>query len=265
MNRSSFVGSIMCIACCLSANAQVQYEAGMLLGFQHTVARRGPLQATNVSDVKFLKPFTRSIGVLFDMKTQQKKLFYGIEFMNDNNDFGYKAESHDLNTSPGLSLTSGKMSSGDWIDVYKGGVRVGYYVYKRRKIAISGVVVPSLGYYNASLLLADTTGNSSWRRNLVEIQYITYPTWQRQGIYFFLKSTVEIQYSWTQHFATSFMMSYQQGFTPFVIDTTNIVRPYELTGPQEHKYWTKVNGTALQWHFGFKYIFGSVRRSRSRA
>jgi hypothetical protein len=240
--------------------AQIHYEAGLVLGLQHTLAQRGPQYNTNVSDVKFLKPLCRSVGLLFDIKPEGKKVFYGIEFMYDDNDFGYKAESHNIDLSQGVSITSGDMTADDWLNIYKGGIRIGYPLYRKRKIQLLGVIIPSLGYYKFLQLLSDTSDNNFWRTDKVEVQYINYPTWQRQGVYFFLKGTMELQYKWNRHFASSIMMSYQQGFKPFVIDTMNIIRPFGPAGPQQHKYWTKVNGTALQWHFGFKYTFGNPRQ-----
>jgi hypothetical protein len=254
--KSNILLLIIClISICSNLVAQVKYETGLLLGLQHTIAGRGPKYKTNVSEVKFLKPLSRSVGAYFDIKPNINRVFYGIEFMWDDNDFGYKAESHNITRSQGLSITSGVLTASDWINIYKGGIRIGYHLYRKKKIQLVSIIIPSLGYYITSPILADTTSNKYEREDDLEIQYIAYPTWQKQGLYFFLKGTVELQYKWSQHFSTSLMMSYQQGFTPFVIDTRNIIRPYEPSGPQEHEYWTKVNGTALQWHIGFKYIF----------
>lgn len=249
------------VYCCPSSFAQEggsRYEIAFLLGFEHTLAQRGPRHTTEVSEVTFLKPIPKTLGGMFNISPAKGRLFYGIEFLYDEFDYGYEAESHDLLTGAGLGISSGKLRAGDRIALYKAGMRVGYRIYTSRKISVNSVLTPSIGHFTPSSLLADTSGNKHERAPyyVPEIQYIDYPPMQREGLYFLLKGTVEFQYRWNRHFATSFMMSYQQGFKPFYIDTTNIVRPYEYFGLKEHKYWTKINGTALQWHFGFIYTFG---------
>ncbi|MBX2907619.1 MAG: hypothetical protein KF744_16360 [Taibaiella sp.] len=237
------------------AFGQHKYELIFMPGIETTIAKRGPHYKTEVSSVKFLKPISKTMGGAFNI-TQSEKWSYGIEVFYDEFDYGYLAESHDIFSSSGVMLASGDMHADDRIALLKCGIRMGRWIMARKKIGFGVALVPSLGYYKKSLLLNDTTDNSFWREPYpLEIQYNGLIPYQRQGWNFLLKTSIEAQYQWSKHFATSLVISYQQGFSAFVVDSVNIVRPFELSGPKEHKYWTSVNGSAVQWHLGFKYFF----------
>ncbi len=239
------------------AQTRTVYELVFLPGFELTLAQRGPREMTEVSKVKFFRPVTKTVGGMFNIMPDGK-LFYGIEFLYDEFDYGYGALSHDVASSTHLYTSSGILSANDRVSLLKTGIRCGYRFFDTRKFQLMTAIIPSVGYYSESALLKDTSLNfyERYSNAPAEIWYLNYPPYQREGLSFLLKGTLEFQYNWNRHFATSVMVSYQQGFSSFVIDTVEIVRPYEYTGLKRAKYWTKVNGTALQWHFGFKYVFG---------
>lgn len=237
------------------AFGQHKYELVFLPGIETTIAKRGPRNNTEVSSVKFLKPVSKTIGGAFNI-VSSRNWHYGIEAFYDEFDYGYFANSHNVQTPSGIMLASGDMHADDRISLLKCGVRIGRWIIVQRRFSFGVALVPSLGYYKKSVLLNDTTDNSFWRVPFpLEIQYNGLIPYQREGWNFLLKSSVEAQHKWSKHFATSILISYQQGFSAFLVDSVNIVRPFGANGPKEHKYWTSVNGSALQWHLGFKYFF----------
>ncbi len=58
-----------------------------------------------------------------------------------------------------------------------------------------------------------------------------------------------------KHIGLTCRVCYQQGFQTFLIGYTNIQRLRDPSGPIQQLYYTKVNGTAVQWHFGLRYNF----------
>lgn len=251
------IGPIVCVA----QVKKTKYEFSFVPGIQHTLAQRGPKHETEVSKVKFLHPIRKSIGGMFNI-IPDGNLYYGLEFSYDEFNYGYVAESHNVHPSAGVGISSGLLSNGFRVALYKAGLRAGYSLYNSKKLHINTAFIPSMGYFKEVNYLNDTSSNITERKYPSEILYIKLIPDQREGFYLLLKGTAEVQYNWSEHFATSFMFSYQQGFSPFIIDTVNIIRPYEYTGLKEHKYYTKVNGTGLQWHLGFKYTFGSSRQRK---
>lgn len=230
-----------------------KYVFGICGGWGHTVAQRGPMGKTEVSDVKFVKPLTKTYGLNFDLNVLPK-FKIGLEFMLDEFDYGYDAKRY-LHKD-GVGVVSGLMGADAYINLYKAGVRLGYGAFNTRKFQINAFVIPSVGYYSELQTLNDTGQyNIHWREqgSKSEIYYIKYPPYQKQGLCFLLKTTVEANYRFGKHFGASLDVSYQQGFTPFIKDTVNIVRPYDPGGLKQHTYWTSVNGTSLQFHIGLKY------------
>jgi len=245
---------IFCGSTCI-AFGQNKYELAFMPGIETTIAKRGPRNNTDVSSVKFLRPISKTLGGAFSI-VNSARWYYGIEAFYDEFDYGYFAVSRNVLSSSGIMLASGDMHADDRVALLKCGVRVGRWIMVWKRLGFGATLVPSLGYYRKSVLLNDTTDNSFWREPYpLEIQYNGLIPYQRQGWNFLLKGSLEAQYRWSKHFATSLLISYQQGFSAFVVDSVNIVRPYEVTGRKEHKYWTSVNGSAIQWHVGFKYIF----------
>lgn len=232
---------------------QKKLEFSLIGGWQHTLAQRGPQHETEVSNVRFVKPLVKTIGLNINVNLNQR-FFYGLEFFYDEFDFGYEGESHNINNS-GLGIASGMLGASDRIKIFKFGTRFGYQLYAIKRFAFNAVIIPSIGYYPYAARLNDTALNVGIRNSGSEIEYISYPAYQNEGFKFLLKGTLEAQYSLGKHFGISLQFSYQQGFSPFVIDTTNIIRPYDPGGPKQAKYWTRINGSGIQGHFGVLYRF----------
>jgi hypothetical protein len=183
-----------------------------------------------------------------------KNMFFGLEVFADEFDYGYKGQAH--LKSAGLSITSGFEGALDRVILYKAGIRIGYTKGIRKRFLLNAAIIPSIGYYPYSILLNDSTEtNARYRNSTREIWYILIPPEQNDGLKFLTKGMLEGQYKMGKHISISLNAAYQQGFTPFVIDSMDIVRPHEPSGPKQHRYWTKVTGTSFQFHFGFKYSF----------
>jgi hypothetical protein len=158
----------------------------------------------------------------------------------------------------GLGITSGLMAASDRIGVWKAGVRVGYLRSLNKRLTAAVNFIPSLGLFPHSWRIEDTTDvNDFWRKPKPHsIQYVQYPAYQNNSLKFFQKVSAEIAYNFSRHLAGSVTLSYQQGFSKFVSDTVKIIRVYEPNGfTQEEEYWTTVNGTSVQIHFGLSYRF----------
>lgn len=230
-----------------------KYSSAFYIGALSTIANRGPKENTVVSEVKFIKPITKTIGCTFDLNIN-RPFYWGIEFFYDEFDFGYKATQRPINS--GLSISSGAEGALDRIGIYKIGLRINYSFSVLEKVTLHCRLVPSLGYYPYSSTLSDTAEiNSQYRNPRYEVQYIRNAPTQDEGLLLLLKGSTEIQYLFYKKLGASFSISYQRGFNSFLYDTTLIVRPYEPNGSKQHNYWTTLNGSSFQFHIGFFFKF----------
>jgi hypothetical protein len=82
----------------------------------------------------------------------------------------------------------------------------------------------------------------------------TFPPIQNNGLHFLVKAKAGLSYKFSKRVAGLFSCEYQQGFSNFVTDYTHI---YVQGYPQydDKMYYTKVKGTAYQFHFGLRFYF----------
>ncbi len=232
-----------------------QYELTAYAGLLSSFSESGPKKLTEVSPVKFLRPKSITFGGALDI-AMNKKWTYGIEVMYDEFNHGYKAMATQF-AAPGLS--SGLLSTNGRIAIYKTGVRWGYRQELGERFEVKGYLIPSIAYYKRVAAMDDTTNNNYWwspnRPRPTEVWYMSQIPEQNEGIYFLLKASAELVYKFKNRISISLTASYQQGFADFIVDYTNIMKPFDFSGPKEHLYWTKVDGTSFQGHFGIKYRF----------
>lgn len=239
---------------CFGQVESPHYAISFYGGWLHSISDRGPRETTEVSEVKFVRPVTKNLGLGFDISLSESYSLGIIVSLNEF-DYGYRASPH-YNSS---KLTSGLEAANDRVILYCAGIRGIYKLINWKKFRINAVITPCIGYYPYSGQLADTTDNEVYRTKPMirdnEVHYMRYPPYQKEGIAFYLRGGFEGSFFIKQHFVITAALHYQQGFNPFVIDTVNIVRPYEPTGEKQAKYWTKVNGTSLQFQLGIGYRF----------
>ncbi len=238
-----------------------KYRVGIYLGMCYNLGIKGPKTPTEVSPVKFTTPYAKTFGFSFDMKLPNK-YFIGFEGFYDEFDAGYRGGQKEQ--LGGVGVISGSEHTWARIALYKGGIRFGksFVIYKR--LMFNAALVPSFAFSFWDNDLVDTALDNSNQRfeNLPagqaipyqEVLYYSYPSYQNTGLHVVIKSIAEIQYTFRNNVGISVGVAYQQGFRPFVVDTVNIIRQYELNTPQ-HKYWTRFSGTSVQFHFGVKYDF----------
>lgn len=254
--------SILLVICfdksgyCQEQPLSSNYEISVYGGWLTTLAKRGAKEITPVSEVKFLKPVTKTFGAAFDLNIKTC-YFIGLAFVYDEFDYGYEAASRNVDKQ-GVGFSSGLLAASDRVCLYKAGLRMGYKLPLGERFEINGIIIPTLAYSKYSGILADTLtlNKSEWADYYrSEIVYIKIPPEQNTGIKFLVNSSLEGVYKFKRHFALSLSMSYQQGFKQFLKDEVNIIRPHEASGPQQAIYYSQLKGTSLQWHFGLKYRF----------
>lgn len=235
-----------------------KYNVSVYAGWLTLIANRGSKGVTDVAEVSFIRPVTKTLGSSFEIDIY-RSFFVGIEFSYDEFDYGYEAhQSNTKNSSVGIS--SGLLAANDRVAIYKAGLRLGYHRPLSKRMELNSFLIPSIGYYKFSNRLNDTleANASEWRDyNESQVLYIAYPPLQRQGLNLLLRGSLEIVYytGKNRKLGFSFMFSYQQGFRWFVWDKVNIIRPHEPSGLKESLYWTKVSGSSFQWHLGLRYQF----------
>lgn len=238
-------------------NSQKKYSLTAYGGWMHTIAERGPKTQTAFSPVKFVKPVSKTLGFAFDLSVNQK-LKVGLEFFHEEYDYGYEVSKKA--SLYGVGVSSGQLGNGVRSILWKSGFRVTHLITERKRWNFYARVTPSLGYYFFDKLLADTSFNNNWWWDLEQrypnsTLYIMQPPYQRQGLYFLLKGGLEIEYKLKGNFSLPLAVDYQQGFRNFIIDNTLIQRLKEPGGPVSQMYYTRVNGSSIQWHFGIRYNF----------
>ena len=238
-------------------NAQTNYKITAYGGWQHLLAQRGPRGETSMSPVKFVKPIARMFGLGFDMNLKNKWSI-GMDFLYGELNWGYQAfDPRFLEQSVGIF--SGQLGNGGRTELFMGGIKAGYSVFETRKWKGSVFVIPTIAFYPFDKMLADTLVNSYHRgidttySNLT--LYINHPPYQKEGFYFLMRLGYETELKLGKHIGLTGRISYQQGFQTFLIGYTNIQRLRDPSGPIQQLYYTKVNGTAVQWHFGLRYNF----------
>lgn len=240
------------------ADAQKTYRITAYGGWQHTLAQRGPKGETEISPVKFVKPISRMFGLNFDMQLNEKWTL-GIDILYGELDWGYEVLSN-RNLPQSVGLYSGMLGNGGFTKLYTGGLKIGYDVFEIRKWRGRVFITPNIGFYPFDKMLADTVNGNSFDRGSDTIYsnptlYINYPPYQNQGFYFLMRLGYEQELKLGRHISLTGRVCYQQGFQTFVIGYTNIQRLRDPSGPLQQMYYTKVNGTALQWHLGLRYNF----------
>lgn len=234
-----------------------KYILGISGGFLTTIAERGPRSTTEVGDVEFLNPMSAIGNIYFDIK-MHKKLWVGIEFGLDQFNFGY------LGTPkyPFDGISSGSLTAYNYIYLYKAGLRFSYHIPLSRRFSLHAIVNPAIGYYAYNHDMDDTARTNSYMYNVRppgsnKIKYIRYPRMQKEGLHFTAKATLMLAWQVGKRLAITGDVAYQQGFSNFLIDSMSI-RQYEPVSHKkyEHLYYTKVNGSSFQFHFGLQYRFG---------
>lgn len=259
MSMKYIVTLFTAVAVTLSSSGQEnnKYSVGIAGGWLTTIAERGPKYMTEVGDVKFLHPMSAIGYAYFDMHIA-KKIWLGIEIGLDQFDYGYLGTS--MYSYSGLS--SGNLVASDYIYLYKIGLRLGYHIPLRRRLTLQATLNPAIGYYAHSSYLDDTAELNSYMYSVRppgsnKIQYLSYPPQQKEGFHFTAKATAMLTYRVGKRLAITFDIAYQQGVSSFLTDSVSI-RQYEPVTLKEfeHVYYTKVNGTSFQFHFGLQYRFG---------
>lgn len=248
---------------CFKVEGQIhtyKYIIGIEAGAAQSIPKSGPKDLAKQSGVKFLKPSSSSINSYFDIR-YDKQLLIGFEIAIDEYNYGYLG----THITPINGISSGDLLANDYIYLYKVGVRINYErnVFKRLKVI--GSIVPSIGYYPYNNSFDDTAEINHYFHEIRppgsnKIQYIHYPAIQNQGFHFVLKANALFSYALgnKQKFALTADISYQQGFSSFHTDIVNIRQydPVTLQPTQNDIYYTKLNGTNLQFHLGIRYMFG---------
>ncbi|HYD20786.1 MAG TPA: hypothetical protein VEB40_04865 [Flavipsychrobacter sp.] len=240
------------------AQENFKYSAGIAGGWLTTIAERGPKYVTEVGEVEFLHPMSAIGYVYFDVRLKEN-ISMGIEAGLDQFDYGYSGRS--MYSYSGLS--SGSLTSADYIYLYKTGLRISYHLPLWKRFSLQGTLTPAIGYFARSGYLDDTACLNSYMHSVRppgsnKIQYIHYPPQQKEGFHFTAKATAMFSYRVGKKLAITADIAYQQGFSMFHTDSVSI-RQYEPGTLKrfEHVYYTKLNGTSFQFHFGLKYVFGN--------
>lgn len=241
---------------------EYKYNIGLAGGWLKTIAESGPKNTTEVGDVKFLRPwYTANGSIYFDIHLYEKWLV-GIEVGVDQCDFGYEATP--IYSFNGLS--SGSLSSGAYVYTYKAGARLLYRTKVTKKIDVTTVLNPALGYYPFSDYFIDTANSNAYMHNTRapgtgKVQYIHYPAYQNDGLFFTVKGTLVGSYKLSNRMSLTVDVAYQQGFSSFLIDSISI-RQYEPSTLKRYEqvFYTKLNGTSFQYHIGIYYRFGKNER-----
>lgn len=240
------------------AQEQHKYDVGFAVGWLTTLDEAGPRGMSELGDVKFLHPWYLANGNLYFDYHLNNTFLLGIEVGIDQSDFGYVATP--LYSFSGLS--SGQLSAGAAISLYKAGLRIGTRKAISDRVDITGILNPAFGYYIADDWWADTANRNAYMHDVRppgsgKIQYIKYPPYQKSGLHFTAKATVILAYRVSKRLGLTVDIAYQQGFSNFFTDSTSI-RQYEPTTLKltEQVYYTKLRGTSLQYHIGLRYRFG---------
>ena len=249
---------LLLVTVVFSADAQQKYSFTAYGGWQHLLAQRGPRGETVMSPVKFAKPIARMFGFGFDMDLKNKWSI-GLDLLYGELSWGYIAYDPRFREQS-VGIFSGQLGNPGRTELFMGGIKAGYSLFETRKWKGSVFVIPTIAFYPFDKMSADTLSGNDFSRGLDTVYsnptlYINHPPYQNQGFYFLMRLGYETELKLGKHIGLTGRISYQQGFQTFLIGYTNIQRLRDPSGPLQQMYYTKVNGTALQWHFGLRYNF----------
>lgn len=237
---------------------QNKYRIGAGFGIIRTVAKCGPQQQAQQSGFTFTKPLDPAYRLYVDRKLFPH-IMVGIEIGMDGADHGYEA----TQIYPTHGYASGDLTAGTDIFLYKAGVRLSYRYDLLKRFTVQATLTPTAGYYFRYAFYDDTAAINAYSHDnrapgTGYVQYLHYPVDQRQGLNFLLRGSLLLSYRIGKYLGVSVAGAYQQGFHNYYIDYVNIrqYNPITKEKVQDEVYYTKINGTGWQLHFGMTYDFG---------
>lgn len=233
-----------------TSDSSGKYRFSVGAGALTTIAKRGPHTETEVSNVRFLHPWSKSLSGYFDIALRPN-LYVGLVFGYDEYNFGYEADHQ--NNPASVSIVSGLNAANDVIGVFKAGVRVVEELKLTKRFRVEGALGILAGAYPHSSYIEDTSQNIYTRSPRRDVWYVVKPSEQNNHLKVFMLGQLAIRYSLFRYIDVGVVLSYQQGFSSIVKDTTTIIRPYEPGGPRQHDYWTTVNGTSAGFQIKLGY------------
>lgn len=235
----------------------IEYDLQFNAGFLRTLASSGKLDNTENQyiNVSYYRTISKSLNLAFTAKNVKfNNVLFGLELGIDEFTYGYTAGSTEK--VPGVSGGGGNVAPDDRVILYKLAPVIGYELPISPRLQLRTTLQPTLAYFPYSSILNDTNNAFWWGGRDADrdgaVWFLTQPSKQSNGFHFLAKANAALSYKFSKHIAGTFSLAYQQGFRNFVEDQKHIFMP---TYPQHDNkmYYTKVNGTAWQFHFGLRY------------
>jgi hypothetical protein len=211
------------------------------------------IQLTDNLPVKHLYSYDNAFGGAFLI--HNTRINFGIDVNVDQYNFGLNNTSKIYHS--GLSISAGKLLLGWRLFLYKTGILINKEFYNWRKFKFNATISPTFGWYKFidNFNKYEYNGGDTINTNFpTSVLYTTLPAYQRPGVYFLLRGSIQAEYKLRQKMYITFSTSYQQGLKTFFRDSTVISLEYLANKPKT-LYTGDINGTSLQFSLGLKYYF----------
>jgi hypothetical protein len=203
--------------------------------------------------VKHLYSYDNSFGASFLL--HNSRCNFGLDVNVDQYGFGLNNTSKIYHS--GLSISAGKLGLHWRLFLYKTGILINKEFYNWRKFKFNATISPTFGWYKFidNFNKYENNGGDTINTNFpTSVLYTTLPAYQRPGVYFLLRGSIQAEYKLQKQLNLTLSMGYQQGFKTFFRDSTIISLEY-LSNKPSTLYTGDINGTSIQFSLGLKYYF----------